>query len=252
MFPISLAPKCVFKAFSPRTRGCSFSLVFIGLSPYVFPAHAGMFLLAQAYQDYTAGFPRARGDVPMDAITLASRVRFSPRTRGCSRVNFTYHGPTPFSPRTRGCSLDEQPIQLAREVFPAHAGMFRLGHTFVQFLHGFPRARGDVPSRWSERQKGKPFSPRTRGCSVGFQLPRKATTVFPAHAGMFPTGNTVTSGWNSFPRARGDVPAQALDLALWQRFSPRTRGCSDHADVLHAAACGFPRARGDVPGCLSS
>ena len=152
-------------------------------------------------------------------------------------------------------------------VFPAHAGMFP-GPSLAAPRHaGFPRARGDVPGIESFYGCEPGFSPRTRGCSQGTADLNAATKVFPAHAGMFPTGRGRAGRRDRFPRARGDVPAGAEVAAAPDPFSPRTRGCSpnqapplaDH-QVFPAHAgmfphptqpmstqTRFPRARGDVP-----
>ena len=52
---------CVF---SPRTRGCSASLLMLSIPRLVFPAHAGMFREKNKKKILTSCFPRARGDVP--------------------------------------------------------------------------------------------------------------------------------------------------------------------------------------------
>ena len=70
----------------------------------VFPAHAGMFLSESQMIVFIGGFPRARGDVPQSPSSSSHRIRFSPRTRGCS------------DEIDRGRELVE--------VFPACAGMF--------------------------------------------------------------------------------------------------------------------------------
>ena len=126
----------------------------------------------------------------------------------------------------RGCSGQDDRGWGARQVFPAHAGMF----PEVQF-HGlgffrFPRARGDVPAKITPGQNGFLFSLRTRGCSGSPWVNIDAVLVFPAHAGMF-RGALCRAAYSSgFPRARGDVPRSSLPSRLFLRFSPRTRGCS--------------------------
>ena len=52
------------KAFSPRTRGCSQFIETYEPIVRVFPAHAGMFLVASPPREMSGSFPRARGDVP--------------------------------------------------------------------------------------------------------------------------------------------------------------------------------------------
>ena len=50
--------------FSPRVRGCSHAGQRVFLNVFVFPACAGMFLLAQGAGMISVGFPRVCGDVP--------------------------------------------------------------------------------------------------------------------------------------------------------------------------------------------
>ena len=92
--------------FSPRTRGCSEIESDTDKQTVVFPAHAGMFLAPLNACCQKCCFPRARGDVPMQANTTISLSAFSPRTRGCSEA-----------PGCPGAGI---------LVFPAHAGMFRV------------------------------------------------------------------------------------------------------------------------------
>ncbi len=68
----------------PHTRGCS--LHQIGGEPItdVFPAYAGMFLLAGWWHWANLGFPRIRGDVPALMRNATGGTQFSPHTRGCS------------------------------------------------------------------------------------------------------------------------------------------------------------------------
>ena len=90
-------------------------------------------------------FPRIRGDVPAGNGTIATALRFSPHTRGCS-----------------GRQID---MDNALVVFPAYAGMFRSSPTRTGLASGFPRIRGDVPRCDPMEQCGLSFSPHTRGCS---------------------------------------------------------------------------------------
>ena len=94
-------------SFSPHTRGCSSDGV-VDPEPFqVFPAYAGMFLRWLGSAQALACFPRIRGDVP-----------------------FAFdHGPVlcAFSPHTRGCSLGTSAAATETLVFPAYAGMFRVG-----------------------------------------------------------------------------------------------------------------------------
>ena len=93
-------------------------------------------------------------------------------------------------------------------VFPAHAGMFPAGGSMKIFVVSFPRARGDVPCPSLYRLCYLSFSPRTRGCSYCSYAVKYPQSVFPAHAGMFPSPHGLWNRQKRFPRARGDVPFQ--------------------------------------------
>ena len=151
-------------------------------------------------------FPRARGDVPPKP--MSPKVKFW------------------FSPRTRGCSWEKVDKACYQAVFPAHAGMFRLGTTDRINYSCFPRARGDVPDREQIDKILCGFSPRTRGCSFISHQHHAFHTVFPAHAGMFLSIVHKFVPRVCFPRARGDVPAVVVNSVDHELFSPRTRGCS--------------------------
>ena len=114
-------------AFSPHTRGCSYSTPTVGKTPGVFPAYAGMFLRRRKDHRCHLGFPRIRGDVPAMLSKFPGWEAFSPHTRGCSvlQPNWGQHRP----------------------VFPAYAGMFPEVFSSPMMGVSFPRIRGDVPMR---------------------------------------------------------------------------------------------------------
>ena len=216
------------RRFSPRARGCSSQMNSILNRLFVFPACAGMFPRRSHQPPYPSGFPRVRGDVPALLIPRPVVTAFSPRTRGCS------HATSAATPIDR--------------VFPACAGMFP-SDTFADALPlRFPRARGDVPRFSVPKTRNVLFSPRTRGCSDPMTQGIVVDHVFPAHAGMFPLTDTVAAIAESFPRARGDVPARSITRSVTKWFSPRTRGCSMNpvkptydSRVFPAHAGMFPR-----------
>ena len=151
-------------------------------------------------------FPRIRGDVPKVVERDIRVVMFSPHTRGCSG----------------GAAMT---ITIP-DVFPAYAGMFRSATRDIYPVTGFPRIRGDVPTMLSWRKPNLGFSPHTRGCSAIGHAISAENTVFPAYAGMFRRAGTLRTGGSSFPRIRGDVPANPWVSEAAQKFSPHTRGCS--------------------------
>ena len=172
-----------------------------------------------------------------------------------------------FSPRARGCSHPASYMAPTPQVFPAHAGMFLSTAVRTKILKCFPRARGDVPNSAAIPVISPRFSPRTRGCSWPNPLSGILVHVFPAHAGMFRFAQALSCLFDSFPRARGDVPIAEPQVVHDVLFSPRTRGCSpwgpspNFCIVVFPAHAGmflrllamdvlggcFPRARGDVP-----
>ena len=172
----------------------------------VFPACAGMFLRLRDIENLFGGFPRVRGDVPLDGVNSVTVTEFSPRARGCSGT---------------------QRIRLLQtQVFPACAGMFLTRGAEDTTRPGFPRVRGDVPQLGFPGRVDHQFSPRARGCSDGAESPPRLREVFPACAGMFPVSIANDRPTWCFPRVRGDVPTRTAHLLLRRKFSPRARGCS--------------------------
>ena len=49
-------------------------------------------------------------------------------------------------------------------------------------------------------------------------------SIFPAHAGVIPSFNSLSFGLQNFPRACGGDPKAGADLFLSLQFSPRMRG----------------------------
>ena len=154
------------ESFSPRARGCSYSLCPSKVSVVVFPACAGMFRKKKISFSKDSGFPRVRGDVPRIHSPQRARRRFS-RVRG-DVPSRPARSPAclAFSPRARGCSSALNPENRPHSVFPACAGMFPVWCGWEYTTAGFPRVRGDVPASFSPPYFRVPFSPRARGCSL--------------------------------------------------------------------------------------
>ena len=235
--------------FSPRARGCSSKTRLIVKSDRVFPACAGMFRTSSCLSKSNTSFPRVRGDVPLLLVCSPQSLSFSPRARGCSRL--------------------QKALETIPDVFPACAGMFLRVHATVRFHTSFPRVRGDVPPIASIISEARRFSPRARGCSDGMRFCDHDLGVFPACAGMFPRSLPCDDRPFRFPRVRGDVPWGCRLRRRGCRFSPRARGCSRNIRLwkrlggVFPACAGmfrcvtvcvtsppsFPRVRGDVPIC---
>ena len=172
--------------FSPHTRGCSAGRLDRTPARIVFPAYAGMFRGLASNTSPRLRFPRIRGDVPEYQSRSYRKIMFSPHTRGCS--------------------TDMERLNLEFQVFPAYAGMFRRPQfSFFTFI-SFPRIRGDVPVRNTQKCWFSPFSPHTRGCSLASSPPFSYIPVFPAYAGMFRRLGAFLLSSSGFPRIRGDVP----------------------------------------------
>ena len=225
--PHSNCASGVGDTFSPHTRGCSQQPYARSGGAQVFPAYAGMFRRPWPPPTCLRRFPRIRGDVPSPPGSVTAPARFSPHTRGCSRLRH---------PGSGVCG-----------VFPAYAGMFRRLPLRTTQAVRFPRIRGDVPMCRLPPVHATKFSPHTRGCSQLFERSEVSPVVFPAYAGMFRTA--------------------ATHMQYRGLFSPHTRGCSGPASntqqpgsvfpayagmfrANNAADHGgdsFPRIRGDVP-----
>ena len=193
------------------------------------------------------GFPRPRGDGPVEAAKRKAAVLVSPPTRGW----------TPPS-QAGGLTLDG---------FPAHAGMDPPPVHRPLRTRRFPRPRGDGPARGSRTRVSSLVSPPTRGWTVLQLLPDGRVEGFPAHAGMDRWRAPDFSASVRFPRPRGDGPPVLLGIVDPDEVSPPTRGWTlqachhtgwvtgfpAHAGMDPAAtpactgSCRFPRPRGDGP-----
>ena len=128
---------------SPPTRGWTLKVrweiwILVG-----FPAHAGMDPPALPAGAFTDGFPRPRGDGPLQVLCPSCNLRVSPPTRGWTR--------------------DLVPAGHHSDGFPAHAGMDPAMERWLRSLLRFPRPRGDGPTNPSRGNSITLVSPPTRG-----------------------------------------------------------------------------------------
>ena len=212
---------------SPHTRGWTPVLKVDATGAAGFPAHAGMDPSTSGRRRPTGGFPRTRGDGPLNRPDDDGRRAVSPHTRGWTR---------PASPRLPG-----------ERGFPAHAGMDPRLLRQRRSRLGFPRTRGDGPRR--VMKSGPPIwvSPHTRGWTRVASLSGSCLHGFPAHAGMDPRASPRGRLPTGFPRTRGDGPSARCDSAESISVSPHTRGWTHVVRIDQRPGSGFPAHAGMDP-----
>ena len=193
----------------------------------LFPAHAGVF--PEGAVEYHEGdaLPRARGGISVIKGIIQVVTSSSPRTRGyfrhrCLRVAF-------------------------ETLFPAHAGVFPVsGHEYTR-IDPLPRARGGISTSPPITRLGYFSSPRTRGYFRSADTSTQKTTLFPAHAGVFP--NIGKSGLYKYalPRARGGISVSHAVFLENLPSSPRTRGYFHRVPRKGRAHLLFPAHAGVFP-----
>ena len=107
------------------------------------PACAGMSLAHLAPSPVNSGFPRLRGDVPSYESVEIVRRAVPPLARGCPPNQSPLNGPKSGSPACAGMSPGRPPRR--------------------RTARGFPRLRGDVPSKASFAASTAPVPPLARG-----------------------------------------------------------------------------------------
>ena len=188
----------------PRVRGEQAMRTSARATSSVLPAPAGMVHLDCGGEPVHRGAPRACGDGPRTAVTLAAQDGCSPRLRGWSHAD-------------RGRS-DQQ------LVLPAPAGMVPRPLPGNSDSTSAPRACGDGPSGPSRRRASSRCSPRPRGWSRLHVDVRRQGPVLPAPAGMVPGPHADTPMAPRAPRARG---GRTKGVALSADWSPvGLSGCS--------------------------
>ena len=166
-------------------RGCFHGAQSRQITNLVFPAHAGVFLygLLAAFTAYR--LPRACGGVSLMPLTTVRLPSSSPRMRGCFRL--------------------AQRKEYLEYVFPAHAGVFPCVRMISLYDVGLPRACGGVSESGLYALIFGSSSPRMRGCFHNRVIMRSGSTVFPAHAGVFPSTRPPRLWVGRLPRACGGV-----------------------------------------------
>ena len=152
---------------SPRSRGWTVAKDLSIDRNDGFPALAGMDPLLQLKSIFCFWIPRARGDGPLTICRSGRSTTDSPRSRGWTRAGGR--------------------ARRADRGFPALAGMDRQSAVAEQPLDRIPRARGDGPRAYRERDEAEGDSPRSRGWTARRRRRRTPAPGFPALAGMDPS-----------------------------------------------------------------
>ena len=82
--PICIDPAYKEQGFTPRLRGCTQALTPPSMIDAIYPAPAGVYLLAVCCTDFSGDLPRACGDIPPTENKRQHGLRFTPRLRGCT------------------------------------------------------------------------------------------------------------------------------------------------------------------------
>ena len=152
---------------SPRTRGYFRRPDLVASWRNLFPAHAGVFPIGSVCRTVSGTLPRARGGISCVECATLCGVVSSPRTRGY------FH-------RCDAARLDHP-------LFPAHAGVFPGPGLYTGGRGALPRARGGISAIRLPYNPEVSSSPRTRGYFPREEPIEPNPSLFPAHAGVFPT-----------------------------------------------------------------
>ena len=129
--------------FPPHARGWTDGAVSGLADRNVSPARAGMDPDRPVRSSRRHGFPRTRGDGPVQVSPLSVCRTFPPHARGWTPIRLD--------------ALD------ALGVSPARAGMDRHRSTRSWVARGFPRTRGDGPAPHGDPDMTPEFPPHARG-----------------------------------------------------------------------------------------
>ena len=155
--------------------------------------------------------------------------------------------PQPASPHTRGWTR-VVPVRSGRRCgFPAHAGMDPARFESASRSLRLPRTRGDGPLRGRAFGRSKRASPHTRGWTRVVAIGRRASSGFPAHAGMDPRPGSRATPCRRLPRTRGDGPGRCSGSTRRIPASPHTRGWTPCRPVSTNRCTGFPAHAGMDP-----
>ncbi len=170
-----------------------------------------------------------------------------PRVRGGIRWRVLrwsrYRG---LSPRARG-NRDHVRIRLpVGGSIPACAGESRIGDCHDYATKVYPRVRGGIPLRGSDRLPEQGLSPRARGNPRLSQPTHRSVRSIPACAGESLIMPSLSSAIQVYPRVRGGIPEVPPRRATTRGLSPRARGNRRSVEPCQSSLSGLsPRARGN-------
>ncbi len=176
--------------------------------------------------------PAHTGVVPSDTKLGAPGV-CGPRAHGGGpRAECAIFNPGKWSPRTRGWSRVEPRCLRLVIVVPAHAGVVPGRRRSAPIPGCGPRPRGGGPRPPEKCPHPRLWSPRTRGWSPSGRDPRRSWWVVPAHAGVVPDPGPRDGDTRRGPRARGGGPWARMRPPFSFGWSPRTREWSPRRSAV--------------------
>ena len=160
------------ETFPPQARGWTFVSMSHADSRPVSPAGAGMDRAEDAWEGFSRGFPRRRGDGPFLTPAEGSSTGFPPQARGWTSLPGS--GRYVYSVSPAGAGMD---LEKAGEASPDI---------------GFPRRRGDGPGQFTPEEVLQEFPPQARGWTggepaMGFRAARSRTPAPGSASGPWPT-----------------------------------------------------------------
>ena len=144
--PVLFAHQAHIVQFTPHARGSTLFTLVEKVEFIVYPACAGIDLLASGGSRRGYRLPRMRGDRPRMVVTLTDEQRFTPHARGSTfaiRVVCEYEG-----------------------VYPACAGIDLFSAVKNASTVGLPRMRGDRPQPPPTACNLRSFTPHARGSTL--------------------------------------------------------------------------------------
>ena len=150
--------------FTPHARGSTSSTSSTTISPYVYPACAGIDLSSSVTALGLVCLPRMRGDRPIIHRIFSRRLLFTPHARGST----TFRHETIPDP----------------DVYPACAGIDPSSLVFPRRPQCLPRMRGDRPEGRIIYLTPSKFTPHARGSTRPILDPLSWFGVYPACAGI--------------------------------------------------------------------